>query len=202
MSLVFERPYEFVPPIRRTFWPWLVQSLRLYDRHLRKNEGVIECEMRHLDRLKESIDAGHGIVLAPNHCRYADPLILGWPARKLGVHVHAMASWHLFNQNWFESFALRAMGAFSVFREGNDRQSIETAVEVLVQGKRPLILFPEGTMNRTNDSLKPLLDGVAFIARTAAKRRAKENGRAERQRRRRERESRDPSCRDQVSLPR
>ena len=91
-----------------------------------------------------------------------------------------MASWHLFNQNRFESFALRAMGAFSVFREGNDRQSIETAVDVLVTGQRPLILFPEGTMNRTNDSLKPLLDGVAFIARTAAKRRqkklAEENG--------------------------
>ncbi|MEO1525891.1 MAG: 1-acyl-sn-glycerol-3-phosphate acyltransferase [Planctomycetota bacterium] len=183
MSLVFERPYEFVPPIRRNFWPWLVQSLRLYDRHLRKNEGVIDSEIRHLDRFKASLDAGHGIVLAPNHCRYADPLILGWPARELGIHVHAMASWHLFNQNRFESFALRAMGAFSVFREGNDRQSIETAVDVLVKGTRPLILFPEGTMNRTNDSLKPLLDGVAFIARTAAKRRqkklAEQNGNAD-----------------------
>ncbi|MEL6108627.1 MAG: lysophospholipid acyltransferase family protein [Planctomycetota bacterium] len=173
MSLVFERPYEFVPPIKRTFWPWLVQRLRLYDRHLRKNEGVIDFEIRHLERLKSSLDAGHGIILAPNHCRYADPLILGWVARELGIHVHAMASWHLFNQNRFETFALRAMGAFSVFREGNDRQSIEMAVNVLVEGVRPLILFPEGTMNRTNDSLKPLLDGVAFIARTAAKRRQK-----------------------------
>jgi hypothetical protein len=36
-----------------------------------------------------------------------------------------------------------------------------------------LIIFPEGTTNRTNDRLKPLLDGVAFIARTAARRRAK-----------------------------
>ena len=172
-SVVFERPYQFVPPIRSKFWPWLVQRLRLYDRHLRKQEGVVDYEVRNLDLLKESIQAGHGIVLAPNHCRYADPLVLGWPARELGVNVHAMASWHLFNQNWFETFAIRRMGGFSVFREGNDRQSLETAIDILIDGKRPLILFPEGTLNRTNDSLKPLLDGVAFIARTAAKRRAK-----------------------------
>jgi hypothetical protein len=39
---------------------------------------------------------------------------------------------------------------------------------------RPLVVFPEGSVFRTNDVLQPLLDGVAFMARTAAKRRAKE----------------------------
>lgn len=173
MSVVFERPYEFVPPIRSTFWPWLIQRLRLYDRHLKNKEGVVDYELRDVEHLKRSIDAGHGILLAPNHCRYADPLVLGWPARQLGIHVHAMASWHLFNEGWFDAFAIQRMGGFSVFREGNDRQSLEAAIEILVDGDRPLIVFPEGTTNRTNDQLKPLLDGVAFMARTAAKRRIK-----------------------------
>lgn len=173
MTVVFERPYQFVPPIRSTVWPWLIQRLRLYDRYLQKKEGVIDYELRGTEHLKQSLDAQHGILLAPNHCRYADPLVLGWPARHLGIHVHAMASWHLFNEGWFDAFAIRRMGAFSIFREGNDRQSLETAIDVLVEASRPLIIFPEGTTNRTNDKLKPLLDGVAFIARTAAKRRAK-----------------------------
>jgi hypothetical protein len=55
-----------------------------------------------------------------------------------------------------------------------DRQSLDTAVEILSTAERPLILFPEGAVFRTNDRLQALLDGVAFIARTAAKRRAKE----------------------------
>lgn len=173
MTVVFERPYEFVPPSRSTFWPWLIQRLRLYDRYLKKKEGVVDYQLRGTEHLKHSLDAGHGILLAPNHCRYADPLVMGWPARHFGIHVHAMASWHLFNEGNFDRFALRRMGAFSIFREGNDRQSLETAIDILVEAQRPLIIFPEGTTNRTNDELKPLLDGVAFIARTAAKRRAK-----------------------------
>lgn len=98
---------------------------------------------------------------------------MGWLSRQTKVHLFGMASWHLFNTNAFEKFALRRMGAFSIFREGNDRQAIETGIQILLDAKRPLMLFPEGTTNRTNDLLKPLLEGVTFIARTAAKKRAK-----------------------------
>ncbi len=89
-------------------------------------------------------------------------------AREAKTHVHAIASWHLFAKSWFDAFAIQKMGGFSLFREGTDRQSLETAIGVLAEATRPLILFPEGATNRTNDVLQPLLDGVAFIARTAA----------------------------------
>jgi hypothetical protein len=88
-----------------------------------------------------------------------------------------MASWHLFNQDRFTSWAIRTMGAFSVYREGVDKQAIETAVQILESAERPLILFPEGATTRTNDRLHALLDGVAFIARRAAKLRARRGGR-------------------------
>lgn len=176
MTVVFNRPYEFVPPDKSGVWPWLIQRLRLVDRYLKKKEGVAQYECRHLQRVQLCLDRGDGILWAPNHCRYADPLALGWPARELGINVHAMASWHLFNEGAFDSFAIRKMGGFSIYREGTDRKSLDTAIETLVEAKRPLILFPEGTTNRTNDELKPLLDGVSFIARTAARRRAKNDG--------------------------
>ncbi|HIA20075.1 MAG TPA: 1-acyl-sn-glycerol-3-phosphate acyltransferase, partial [Planctomycetaceae bacterium] len=81
------------------------------------------------------------------------------------------ASWHLFNQDWFTGWAIHKMGGFSVNREGVDRQAINMAVEILDSAERPLVVFPEGAVTRTNDQLHALLDGVAFIARTAAKRR-------------------------------
>ncbi len=176
MTVVFQRPYEFVPPHRGKLWPSFIQTFRLVDHYLQRKEGVVAHECRHLERLRASLDRGDGILLAPNHCRYADPLALGWPARDAGTHLYAMASWHLFNAGRFDAFAIRKMGGFSINREGVDRKSLEMAIELLATAERPLILFPEGTTNRTNDILKPLLDGVAFIARSAARRRAKESG--------------------------
>ncbi len=176
MTVVVDKPYCFVPPHRGNGWPSFIQTFRLTDWYLRRHDGVVSHECRHLDRLQQSLAAGDSILLAPNHCRYADPLVLGWPAREAGTHVYAIASWHLFAKSWFDSFSIQKMGGFSLFREGTDRQSLETAIDILTTAERPLILFPEGTTNRTNDVLQPLLDGVAFIARTAAKRRAKANG--------------------------
>lgn len=175
MTVVFDRPYEFVPPHRGSLWPFFTQKLRLVDLYLRRKEGVVSWECRGLEHLKESLDRGDGILLAPNHCRYADPLVLGWPARLLKANVFAMASWHLFNQGRFDGFAIQKMGGFSINREGVDRQALDTAMTILATAERPLILFPEGTTNRSNDVLKPLLDGVSFIARSAARRRKKQS---------------------------
>lgn len=175
MTVIVDKPYKFVPPHRGTLWPSFIQRFRIVDWYLRRHDGVVSYECRNLDRLRSSLAAGHAILLAPNHCRYADPLTLGWPARETGIHVHAIASWHLFAKSWLDAFAIQKMGGFSLFREGPDRQSLETAIDILTHAKRPLIIFPEGTTNRTNDVLQPLLDGVAFIARTAAKRRMKEH---------------------------
>ncbi|MGE3776993.1 MAG: 1-acyl-sn-glycerol-3-phosphate acyltransferase, partial [Pirellulaceae bacterium] len=175
-NIIIEKPYRFIPPHQGNWWPTIIQLLRLYLPHLRRKEGVEAYEVRHAERLRQSLDAGHGILLTPNHCRTADPLVMGFLARDVGTHVFAMASWHLFNQDRFTAWAIRKMGAFSVNREGVDRAAIDTAVSILEEAKRPLILFPEGATSRTNDRLQALLDGVAFIARTAAKKRAKRDG--------------------------
>ena len=85
-----------------------------------------------------------------------------------------MASWHLFMQSWLQTFLLRKAGTFSVYREGMDRTALNMAIDILVDSRRPLVIFPEGIISRTNDRLNPLLEGTAFIARSAAKKRAKD----------------------------
>lgn len=176
MTIVFDRPYEFVPPDRSNIGPWVIQRLRLVDRYLARKEGVLAHECRHWQKLKASTDAGHGVMLAPNHSRYADPLAMGWPGRYASVNFFAVASWHLFNKGWFDSFAMRKCGGFSLHREGMDRKSLETSIECMAQAQRALILFPEGQTFRTNDIVRDLLDGATFIARSAARRRAKQHG--------------------------
>ncbi len=175
-DIIIEKPYKFVPPHRGNFLPKAILKLGLVPWYLKKFEGVVSHQLHGVDHLRESMRLGHGVLLAPNHCRYADPLVMAFLASAAQVPMFAMASWHLFEQSRWQRWALSTMGAFSVYREGLDRQSLDTAVDMLVNPKRPLVVFPEGTVFRTNDRLQPLLDGVAFMARTAAKRRAKDGG--------------------------
>ncbi len=174
-DIIVEKPYKFIPPHRGRFLPWSIIQLGLVPWYLKRYEGVTSHRLIGVDHLRESMRQGHGVLLTPNHCRYADPLVMAFIAKEAKLQLFAMASWHLFQQSKLQAWALQMMGAFSVYREGLDRQSLDLAVEVLATPERPLVVFPEGTVFRTNDQLQPLLDGVAFMARTAAKRRAKEN---------------------------
>lgn len=174
-DVVIEEPYEFVPPYYSRLWQAI---MRLYIPHWRRKAyGLDSVEIRNVERLQASLDAGHSVLLAPNHCRLSDPFTMVEVSKVVKRDVHAMASWHLFKQSRLERFMLRRVGAFSVYREGVDRQAINTAVDILVDGSRLLVVFAEGAISRHNDELMPLMDGVAFIARAAAKRREKAKGR-------------------------
>jgi len=173
-NVIIEEPYQFVTPGRSKWWPRLVGLL--LNRYLRQKFAVHSVECREVERIRASLASGHGVLMAPNHCRLSDPMVLGVLNRYMGRDTHAMASWHVFKQDWFSSFLTRKLGAFSVYREGVDRQAINTAVDILVEGNRPLVVFAEGAISRHNDQLMPMMDGTSFIARTAAKRREKIEG--------------------------
>lgn len=175
--IVVDKPYQFVPPYRGSWLPRIL--LRVGQIHTLFNRfahGVVSHECRHVERLRESIESGHGVVIAPNHTRTADPAALGWLCESVPCLFYEMASWHLYNQGWLLRGILRAMGAFSVNRDGVDRKAINTAIDLLVAAERPLVIFPEGFTSRTTDRLKTLFDGIAFVARVAAKKRARTGG--------------------------
>ncbi len=170
-AVVVAKPYKFVPPYRGTLWPILIRPLLP---RLLRNEGFTSVEFRGADRLAASIAAGHGIMLAPNHCRPGDPYIVAKLGHAVGCHVHVMASWHLFMQESLQRFLLSRAGVFSIYREGLDREALKCAIQIIAEARRPLVLFPEGVISRHNDLLNPLMEGTAMIARTAAKQRAAE----------------------------
>jgi 1-acyl-sn-glycerol-3-phosphate acyltransferase len=171
-SVVSDKLYVPVPPYHGTLWPRL---LNLYlPRFLRRRYGTRHIEVIAAEKLRASIDAGHGVLITPNHCRDEDPFILSALARVVGRPFFVVASAHLFMGSRLQSFLLRRAGAFSIYREGMDKQAVQTSIEILQSAQRPLVIFPEGHISRTNDRLTPLLEGTALIARQAAKKRAKE----------------------------
>jgi 1-acyl-sn-glycerol-3-phosphate acyltransferase len=169
-NIIVEKPYRFVPPYPGEFWARL---FRYYLPHyLRRTWGIAAAEIRGIEHLQDSIRCGHGVILASNHCRPGDPLVLGLLNKLSGRPIYTMASWHLFTETRFKAWMLRRIGAFSIYREGLDREALRTAIRLVVEAKRPLVIFPEGMVTRTNDRLGTVQEGVGFIARAAAKQRA------------------------------
>jgi 1-acyl-sn-glycerol-3-phosphate acyltransferase len=170
-AVVVDKPYEFVPPHRGRWAARLIQLL--LRRYLRTRHGITAVQAHGTDLLRQSLDAGLGVLMAPNHCRPADPFVVGEMARRIDCQPHAMASWHLFAESRLQGWLMRMGGVFSVYREGMDRAAVNMAIDILSSGPRPLVIFPEGVVSRTNERLNPLMEGVSLIARGAARQRAK-----------------------------
>lgn len=172
-KVVITEPYRFVPPRRSKLWWYLFRPILPF--FLRRNDGIHAVECRGLDRLRASLAQGHGIVLAANHCRPCDPIVLGTLSVEVRRPFYVIASWHVFMHNALRRFLLPRLGVFSIYREGNDREALKTAIQVTAAAERPLVIFPEGVQSRHNDTLKPLMEGTALIARGAAKQRVAAN---------------------------
>ena len=174
-GIVVDQPYSFVAPYRGNILPHLVGRL-LITRLIRNRYGVVSSEVHGAEKIRAAIDAGHGILITPNHPRPCDPMALYPLVRATRSLFFAMASWHIFMEGRLQRAVIRLMGAFSIYREGMDRTSLQCAIEILEQAQRPLVIFPEGAVSRTNDLLNPLMEGISTIARGAARKRAAGDG--------------------------
>ena len=172
-NVVIAKPYRFVPPHRGKFWWYVFRPI--LKTYLRRTAGIVAVECRGTGRLRASLAAGHGIMLAPNHCRPCDPMVLGSLSVALNRPFYIIASWHVFMQKRLHAFLLPRLGVFSIYREGTDREALKTAMQVTAEGKRPLVIFPEGVISRHNDKLNHLMEGTALMARGAARQRAAKN---------------------------
>ncbi len=131
--------------------------------------GVTTVEILGIESLRSALRERASVLLVPNHCRPCDATVVALLGARAGTPLYTMASWHQFMGRRWEAWLLRRLGAFSVYREGLDRTAIRTAIELLVEARRPLVIFPEGIITRSNDRLGAFYEGPAFIAHSAAK---------------------------------
>jgi len=169
-QIVLDKPYTFIAPRLSRFWLWVAR--RLCAGQLRRDFGITAVECVGAERLRASLAAGRGVLLVGNHCRPCDPLVLDALAREVDRPFHTIASWHLFMESAWKRFMMPRIGAFSVYREGLDRESLKCSVKILTEGSHPLVIFAEGLITRCNDRLVNFMEGPAFLARAAAKQRA------------------------------
>ncbi|MFA4910508.1 MAG: lysophospholipid acyltransferase family protein [Desulfobacteria bacterium] len=105
-----------------------------------------------------NIPKSGGVILAPNHISYLDPLLLGVGVKR---KVYSMAKEELF-KNAILRFVMTHLNAFPVKRGKMDRYALKRSLQILNQGK-VLNVFPEGTISLNGNTIegKP---GVAWLA--------------------------------------
>ena len=102
-------------------------------------------------------DSG-GVILAPNHISYLDPILIALAVKR---RVYSMAKEELF-KNTFSRFVMVNLNAFPVRRGRLDRYTLNRSLAVLHHGN-VLNVFPEGTISLTGNTLEGK-QGVAWLA--------------------------------------
>lgn len=149
---------------------WVRFWRRRRKRMQREQQRLLEVEVRGLEHVRRSVDQGRGVLITPNHASHADCYSIYESADQLGSPIYVMIAWQNFaREGRFKALVLRQHGGFSVDREGTDMRAFRQAADVLMAGRYPLVIFPEGEVYHVNDRITPFREGPAAIAITAAR---------------------------------
>lgn len=102
----------------------------------------------------ENIPKEEGVILAGNHTKWLDPVMLVSVTKR---QIHFLAKDELFKGK--AKFIVKGMGCIPVNRKIHDKNALETAYKYL-EDKLCVGIFPEGTINRTDDVIMPFKIGA------------------------------------------
>ena len=111
---------------------------------------------------RENIPKEGPLVLAGNHTKWLDPELLCAVVKKRQVHF--LAKIELFQGP--VSIIAKGMGAIPVDRKNHDKKALSNAVDSLKEGLC-IGIFPEGTINRTDDVIMPFKIGAVKMSHEA-----------------------------------
>jgi 1-acyl-sn-glycerol-3-phosphate acyltransferase len=103
------------------------------------------------------------VILVANHISGFDPIAVGLSVSKRRLRYMAKAElFHFFLFNWF----LRGIGVYPVKREEVSKEFLKKTLSIL-RTNQALLIFGEGTRNRSSEPLLPLKMGFAYLAEMA-----------------------------------
>lgn len=109
---------------------------------------------------RENIPKNGPFVLAGNHTKWLDSVMLVSVTPKNQVHFLAKEElWH--GKGWI---VVKAMGCIPVNRKIHDKDALIKAYEYLNNGSC-IGIFPEGTINRTDDIIMPFKYGAVKMCK-------------------------------------
>lgn len=106
----------------------------------------------------ENIPKEGRVILAGNHTKWLDPVCLVAMTKR---PIHFLAKKELFDGK--ARLIVKGMGCISVNRKTHDKNSLKEAYKYL-ENEKCIGIFPEGTINRTDDIIMPFKIGAIKAA--------------------------------------
>lgn len=162
-SSVKRKPFRFRPPKNNRVLIWLAKQFAvpfLLHHDFRVKE--VELKEEDLGRLKEL--KGERVVLTPNHSGGKEPYILFHLSKILGQDFNYLSAKEVFEEHSPWGWLLQGVGVYSIIRGAPDRNSFRMTQKLLIEGKRWLVIFPEGLACGLNDAVMPFQQGVSQFA--------------------------------------
>lgn len=100
-----------------------------------------------------------GLLLIGNHLSAYDILLIAYALKDYTPRFMAKKEFFDSSFKWFFEKA----GAFPIDRDKVDMEAIKTAVKLLKE-KNIVVIFPEGTRNRTDEIMLPFKRGISSLA--------------------------------------
>ena len=164
----FETPPRWWSP---KLSPWWIRFWRPWRKRMqRKEQRLLEVEVRGLGHMRRATAEDQGVLVTPNHPGHADCYAFYAAADQLQCNFHFMIAWQVFQRGgWIRQMSLRHHGGFSVDREGTDMRAFRQAVSILQTQRSPLVIFPEGEVYHCSERVTPFREGPAAMALLAAR---------------------------------
>lgn len=100
------------------------------------------------------------VIIAPNHISSWDPPLVGVASPR---ELYFLAKEDLFIPNPFFAALIRFYNAIPIKRETGGKDALKKAIKLLKDDKA-VVIFPEGTRNKTEKELLEFKEGVALLA--------------------------------------
>lgn len=160
------KPHLFYPPKPKRLAIAMVQrgirgALR---RRLRVTE--VEISSEHLELLRRH--QGQRCLATPSHSGGYEPHVMMYLSKQLGDYFNYVAALEVFEQSPLNRWLMPRIGCYSILRGAVDRASFAMTRKLLAEGKRWLVIFPEGEAIGQNSAMVPFQQGVFQLAFKAA----------------------------------
>jgi 1-acyl-sn-glycerol-3-phosphate acyltransferase len=128
-----------------------------------------------VERFKKT--AKQRAMICPNHSNRHDPQAMFAFSTQVGEDFNFVAAREVFDyDDGKNGWWLQHLGCYSVVRGAPDRESFKMTRKIISEGKKKLVLFPEGEISRQNDTLMPLESGAAQLSFWGVEELAKHSG--------------------------
>jgi len=155
-------PHTFCAPKHNLIVIWLCKLTAFIN--IRKKLKVTEVSISDNDLEVLRSLRGKRCLLMPSHSGGFEPYLIVYLSKLLKDNFFYLAAIEAFQRNPIIGWIMRSMGAYSIIRGTADRKSFQMTRKILSEGKRWLVIFPEGQTVWQNDTVIPFQEGVTQLA--------------------------------------